>query len=165
MHFFGVMLALAGVQTLVVAQSIQPGTVPRATRGLQSPHSLEHADACPFPLHACSLTTDFGIKKNVDSWCRSQRSSCPLLCAQQPGQSTSTRANECDPVRYFNTSRHFLLFSYLATVFCWELCRKEGGVRPEEEGCYDGVANIGIAFFSFALLPAHRPRSPTVVSA
>jgi hypothetical protein len=34
MHFFGVMLALAGFQALVVAQSVDPGTVPRATRGV-----------------------------------------------------------------------------------------------------------------------------------
>lgn len=30
-------------------------------------------------------------------WCQSQMTSCPLLCAQMPGQSDSARANTCDP--------------------------------------------------------------------
>lgn len=30
-------------------------------------------------------------------WCQSQKSSCPLLCLQYPGNSASTSANDCDP--------------------------------------------------------------------
>ncbi|KAI0999950.1 hypothetical protein K3495_g8245 [Podosphaera aphanis] len=31
------------------------------------------------------------------SWCSSQTTSCPLLCLQLPGQSSTTSANTCDP--------------------------------------------------------------------
>lgn len=30
------------------------------------------------------------------AWCTSQQSSCPLLCLQLPGQSSTTAANDCD---------------------------------------------------------------------
>ncbi|RDL33126.1 Uncharacterized protein BP5553_08565 [Venustampulla echinocandica] len=29
-------------------------------------------------------------------WCTSQKAACPLLCLQLPGQSATTRANDCD---------------------------------------------------------------------
>lgn len=31
------------------------------------------------------------------SWCQSQINSCPLLCLQLPGESSTTDANDCDP--------------------------------------------------------------------
>jgi hypothetical protein len=31
------------------------------------------------------------------SWCQSQISTCPLLCLQLPGESSTTDANDCDP--------------------------------------------------------------------
>ncbi|KUJ24347.1 uncharacterized protein LY89DRAFT_679505 [Mollisia scopiformis] len=31
------------------------------------------------------------------SWCQSQMTSCPLLCLQLPGESSTTDANDCDP--------------------------------------------------------------------
>ncbi|RKF71553.1 hypothetical protein GcC1_097005 [Golovinomyces cichoracearum] len=32
-----------------------------------------------------------------DSWCSSQTTSCPILCMQYPGQSSTTADNRCDP--------------------------------------------------------------------
>ncbi|KAI9886211.1 MAG: endoplasmic oxidoreductin-1 [Watsoniomyces obsoletus] len=32
-----------------------------------------------------------------DTWCRNQKSACPLLCSQLPGNSAATRMNDCDP--------------------------------------------------------------------
>jgi hypothetical protein len=31
------------------------------------------------------------------SWCQSQKTACPLLCLQLPGESSTTDANDCDP--------------------------------------------------------------------
>ncbi|KAE8451041.1 hypothetical protein EG329_004713 [Mollisiaceae sp. DMI_Dod_QoI] len=31
------------------------------------------------------------------SWCQTQMTSCPLLCLQLPGESSTTDANDCDP--------------------------------------------------------------------
>lgn len=32
-----------------------------------------------------------------DQWCTTQETSCPLLCLQLPGSSSTTTANDCDP--------------------------------------------------------------------
>jgi hypothetical protein len=42
-------------------------------------------------------------------WCTSQETACPLLCLQLPGSSSTTSANDCDPVSFVIT--HLLLSS------------------------------------------------------
>ena len=40
----------------------------------------------------------------LETWCKNQKSSCPLLCLQIPGATDSTEENTCDPV-----SKHEIL--------------------------------------------------------
>lgn len=65
MHSFKISAALVATAlfSLTGAQSIDPDSVPLATR---------------------------------QSWCQSQQSSCPLLCLQLSGSSSTTDANTCD---------------------------------------------------------------------
>lgn len=46
----------------------------------------------PFHPETRSLTLD------AANWCTSQRSQCPLLCLQYPGDNAGTISNTCDPV-------------------------------------------------------------------
>lgn len=77
------LLALASAVSIVTAQSIDPDSVPLATRGLSPIFARLYAVSdLYFP----------------DQWCESQKSSCPLLCLQLPGASETPEHNDCNSV-------------------------------------------------------------------
>lgn len=49
--------------------------------------------------HICGVTKINAESCELETWCKNQKSSCPLLCLQIPDATDSTEENTCDPVR------------------------------------------------------------------
>src|SRR5947199_1201471 len=85
MHQFVLLTGVfSSLISLAASQTIDPNTVPLATRG--KPPVVENVHWAD--LYSCK-----------DAWCTSQITQCPLLCLQLPGEnSAATESNTCDPV-------------------------------------------------------------------
>lgn len=95
--------------------------VPQAFR--RRPSHVRRCSSCPGPIHDRSVHRTSRREKSViphnsdllspcsiltgpDVWCNDERSTCPLLCLQYPGNSMTTNSNDCDPVRYHSRASH-----------------------------------------------------------
>ncbi|KAI9828659.1 MAG: hypothetical protein M1832_001762 [Thelocarpon impressellum] len=63
---------------------------------MHSPVALAVALVCLQSLAAAQIDPSKVPQATRENWCVSQKTSCPLLCAQFPGESSATTSNTCD---------------------------------------------------------------------
>lgn len=79
------LLYLTCMAGLVASQSIDPNSIPLATRG-KDISALKRS---------CVQIAD---RTDTDQWCNQQQTSCPLICTQLPNGTSTPKSNTCDPV-------------------------------------------------------------------
>jgi hypothetical protein len=81
-------LYLAWMVSLAASQSIDPSTIPIATRRKFS---------LSFLISRRNMTSNVA----PEYWCEQQKASCPLICLQLPNGTASTDSDTCDAVSSF----------------------------------------------------------------
>lgn len=133
------LFVLVSITSLATAQSIDPSTIPKATRGKNPLKNL------------LTNNTSLLTKTLKDQWCQQQETSCPLICMQLPG-SSSTETNKCDAVS-----------SYIATNPKASVSNQESPLKSQLSASPASVATASLPMLPNTLRRYHTLSAPPTI--